>query len=76
MEIAVVAAIALIAIGVVILPLVRKPKAAAGGLSDDVLNAQVKTYRAALKNKTLCEKCLTANPAGSKFCAECGRALG
>lgn len=76
MEIAVVVAIAVIAVGIVVMPLLRKPAVSqVAGLSDEALNEQVKSYRAALTNKTLCERCLTANPAGSRFCAECGRSL-
>jgi hypothetical protein len=75
-EIAIIAAIALIAVGVVVMPLLRKSNPSAGvQLSDESIDQQVALYRAALKSNTLCERCLAANPAGSRFCGECGREL-
>ncbi len=71
-----VVAIAVIAIGVVLYPLFRKADAAPTiRMTEEALDAQVANYQAALKSGTLCERCLSANAPGSKFCAECGRAL-
>ena len=76
MEIAVVVAIAVAAIAVVLLPLLRRPAQASGPrMSEQALDQQVAKYRAALKGGTVCEGCLTANPVASKFCGECGRPL-
>jgi len=44
--------------------------------SDEEIRKEVERYRAAIKAKTLCERCLTPNPAKSNYCMECGRALG
>ncbi|HEX6558871.1 MAG TPA: hypothetical protein VF021_05395 [Longimicrobiales bacterium] len=76
MEIAVIAAIAIAAIGIVILPLLRRSQAHAGThLTETEIDAEVARYRAAIKGHTLCERCLAANPEGSRFCGECGREL-
>lgn len=44
--------------------------------NDDEIKKEVQRYRAAIEARTLCERCLTANPPKSNFCSECGRALG
>lgn len=76
MEIAVIVAIAIVAIGVVVLPLLRKSDAHAGThLSDAEIDAEVARYRAAIKSSTLCDRCLAANPEASRFCGDCGREL-
>jgi len=46
------------------------------GMTEEQLDAEVKRYQQAIKSATLCERCLTANPPKSSFCAECGKALG
>ena len=46
------------------------------GFTDEQLDAEVARYQQAIKSATLCERCLTANPPKSNFCAECGKALG
>jgi len=46
------------------------------GYNEEELDAEVKRYQQAIKSATLCERCLTANPPKSNFCAECGKALG
>lgn len=43
--------------------------------SEQQLDEEVKKYREAIKKGTLCERCLEANPPGSKFCGDCGRPL-
>ena len=67
-----VAVIALILIGV---PLFAKQPKAVGVGTDAEITAEVARYRAAIKSKTLCERCLMPNPARSNYCAECGRGL-
>jgi hypothetical protein len=39
------------------------------------IEAEVLRYRDALRAGTICTRCGQANPAGSRFCGECGRAL-
>lgn len=39
------------------------------------VEAEISRYRVALREGTLCPRCGTANPAGSRFCGECGRRL-
>lgn len=69
-------AIAVVALGAVLLPLLRKDEVRVGPkLSDEQLDEQIRTYRSALRNDTLCERCLYANPAKSRYCADCGRVL-
>jgi len=43
--------------------------------TDDAIERRVAQYREGLKSGTVCDKCYAVNPAGSNFCAECGRAL-
>lgn len=44
--------------------------------SDEEIKQEVDRYRKAIKAKTLCERCLTANPPKSNYCMECGRPVG
>jgi ribosomal protein L40E len=91
MEIVVIVLIAGAAILAVLVPLVRGgaetdsmldplPQETAGAETDAdamaPIEQEVLRYRAALHNGTVCGKCAAANPAGSRFCAECGRPLG
>jgi hypothetical protein len=43
--------------------------------NDEEIKKEVERYRAAIKAKTLCDRCLTANPPKSNYCMECGRPL-
>ena len=43
--------------------------------SDGEIRQEVERYRSAIKARTLCERCLNANPAGSNYCSDCGAAL-
>jgi hypothetical protein len=52
----------------------RKPHAA-GFANDNQIREEVERYRSAMKAKTLCESCLTPNPARSNYCQECGKGL-
>jgi Tfp pilus assembly protein PilW len=39
------------------------------------LDADIRRYRQALAAGTLCSRCREANPQGSRYCQDCGRAL-
>jgi hypothetical protein len=54
----------------------KKQKKMQPGFSEEQLDAEVKRYQQAIKSATLCERCLTANPPKSNYCAECGKTLG
>lgn len=75
MEIVIGVAVALLAIGLIGYPLVYHRPVARTFASDGEIRNEVDRYRAALKARTLCERCLTANPAGSSYCSDCGGAL-
>ena len=75
MEIAVIIAVAVVALGFVAYPLLTGGSAQITSFSEQALNDEVARYREAIKRATLCDRCLSANAAGSKFCAECGRPL-
>jgi hypothetical protein len=47
----------------------------AGAVGPPELEQEIMRYREALRSGTLCPKCSFANPAGSRFCAECGTVL-
>lgn len=65
----------LAAVAAVVYPLIRR-NPVDRVLDDEVkLEARIKSYRAALRAGTVCERCLHDNPAGSRFCADCGRPL-
>jgi hypothetical protein len=53
----------------------KRPQDVLQPLSEESLNQKVVRYREAIKRGTLCERCLTANPAGSRYCADCGKGL-
>ena len=88
MEILVIAIIALVAIGAVARPFFRRgvrydphidpvdpADASAHAFGDDALEAEIAAVREALRAGTVCRACAQANPAGSRFCAECGKPL-
>ena len=52
----------------------RKPQPL-GFANDQEIRQEVDRYRSAMKSKTLCEACLTPNPARSNYCQECGKGL-
>jgi hypothetical protein len=87
-EIIVVIIVGVAAIAIVFYPLLRpdapaqdvdmEPLAdtAAGAFAqDDALESDIARYRAAVRAGTICGRCRQANPPGSKFCYECGRAM-
>jgi len=75
MEIAAGVLVALIAAALVAYPLFINKPADRTFASDGEIRNEVDRYRAAIKAKTLCDHCLTANPTGSAYCGECGRSL-
>ena len=84
MEIALIAALMMAAVAVVLRPLLRRDASAPdptttpeGDVAADerALAAEVTRYRTALRAGTVCKRCKQANPPGSRFCADCGRAL-
>lgn len=74
MEILIISALALVALAVVAYPALRRGSERPT-FADATIDAEVRRYRAALRSGTVCPKCLEANPAGSQYCADCGRAL-
>jgi hypothetical protein len=75
METAIIVAVVLLALAVVLYPLFADKKRVARFATDGEIRQEVDRYRAAIQSKTLCERCLTANPAKSNYCSDCGRAL-
>ncbi|MBI4410190.1 MAG: zinc ribbon domain-containing protein [Gemmatimonadetes bacterium] len=76
MEILIPLLIAVAGIAAVLYPIVR-PRSGAGAAppAEAELEEEVRRYREALRAGTICPRCRNANPAGSRFCAECGRRL-
>lgn len=72
-EYVVVAVLVLLALGAVLFPLLVGRERYG---SEAELDADVERYRMALRENTVCRHCRAASPAGSRFCAECGRELG
>jgi hypothetical protein len=86
MEIVVMIVLGLIVAGYVLIPFDRNRRVVAwdwdgtgvSSLREDrraEVETEVQQYREALKEGTLCDRCGTANAAGSRFCGECGRPL-
>ncbi len=50
----------------------RKP---GGAVGDSATEEEILRYREALRARTICGYCSTANPPGSKYCKECGERL-
>ena len=71
--VALVIAAALI-VGAVVTQL-KRPQHVPVRMNDEALDQKVARYREAIKRGTLCERCLTANPGGSRYCADCGKAV-
>ncbi len=67
-----IAVLALIALGAVAFPVLAGRERY---LDNRAFEADLRRYRNALRAGTLCEACRTANPEGSRYCAECGRSL-
>jgi hypothetical protein len=82
MEIIIIAVIVIAAVAAVIIPLVRggtadtlESESLPVAMSDEEIERHVQVYRAALRAGTLCRRCSSPNPAGSRFCHQCGRRL-
>jgi hypothetical protein len=75
MEIAAGVLVALLAVLLVAYPLFAKKSADRTFDDDGEVAQEVNRYRAAIKAKTLCDYCLTANAARSNYCSDCGRPL-
>ena len=69
--------IVIVALGVIALGAVTYPLLAGHARYPDrtALEADLARYREAVHADTVCPRCVAANPAGSRFCAECGREL-
>jgi hypothetical protein len=71
-EYLIVAIIGLIAVGAVAYPFL----AGTARYHDEAeLETDIRRYRDAVAADTVCHRCRAANPPGSRFCTECGRAL-
>ena len=75
MEIVIGVLVALVAIVLLGYPLIYDRPVTRTFASDGEIRQEVDRYRAAIKARTLCERCLTANPTKSSYCSECGSAL-
>jgi hypothetical protein len=75
MEIVIGVLVAMIAIVLIGYPLIYERPVTRTFASDGEIRQEVERYRAAIKARTLCERCLTANPAKSSYCSHCGSAL-
>jgi hypothetical protein len=75
MELAVIVVLAILAFGVITIPIMRGGGAATDGMSGASVEEEIARYRAAVRADTVCRRCGQANPAGSRFCSECGRPL-
>ena len=78
-QVVVVAGIVLAVVAFVVWPMVSKrPRtsgAGAGPVDDARIEARIGEYRAALRRRTVCARCLFPNVEGARFCAECGSPL-
>lgn len=77
-QILVVVAVALGVVAFVAWPLLSKRRdlaGAAAAIDAQRIEDRITDYRRALRQRTVCERCLYANPDGSRFCAQCGARL-
>ncbi|MEX2284445.1 MAG: zinc ribbon domain-containing protein [Gemmatimonadota bacterium] len=63
------------ALAAVAWPLFRRDPTDPVVLDDAALEHRITSYRTALQNGTVCNRCLRDNPADAKFCLECGLQL-
>lgn len=47
----------------------------AGAIGSPDVEREILAYRDALRAGTVCARCAAANPAASRFCAQCGKAI-
>jgi hypothetical protein len=74
-EIIIALVIAALLIAAAVITQLKRPQDRAVTFSNDALDQKVKLYREAIQRGTLCERCLTANAGGSRYCADCGKIL-
>ena len=74
-EIAIALAIAIALIAAAVISQLKRPQDSLVRASEEALNEKVERYRDAIKRGTLCERCLAANPGGSRYCGDCGKSL-
>jgi len=74
-EIAIALAIAVALIAGAVISQLKRPQDTLVAASEEALNEKVERYRDAIKRGTLCERCLAANPGGSRYCGDCGKTL-
>lgn len=72
MKILIIGILVVLAVAAVVIPLVRPAR---GTMDEATLDAEVKRYRRALREGTVCDQCLEANEAGGHYCANCGAPL-
>lgn len=74
-EIVVALVIAALLIAAAVITQLKRPQDRASPFSNEALDQKVARYREAIQRGTLCERCLAANPGGSRYCADCGKIL-
>ena len=69
--------IALVVVAFIVWPMLerRHGTGAPQRVDLDHVERRILEYRAALRRRTLCERCLYANPPASRFCGQCGARL-
>jgi hypothetical protein len=75
MQYIVIGIVVLAAVAAVVFPLIKRNPVDRVIADDARLEAQIKSYRTALLEGTVCDRCLRDNPPGSGYCAECGAKL-
>ena len=74
-ELLVGALVAIAAVALIAYPLFHDRPVSRTFASDGEIRQETERYRSAIKARTLCERCLHANPAKSNYCSDCGSAL-
>lgn len=74
-EIIIFVALALVALAIVLIVSRSDTGPASDAMSDAPVEQEVERYREAIRADTLCKRCGQANPAGSRYCFECGKQL-
>jgi len=67
--------VALAAVALIAYPLFYDRPMSRTFASDGEIRHEVTRYRDAIKSRSLCERCLHANPPRSNYCSDCGTAL-
>lgn len=74
-EIIIALVVAALLIGAAVITQLKRPQDRTITFSNEALDQKVARYREAIQRGTLCERCLSANPGGSRYCADCGKIL-